>query len=82
VKRKMKLSKLQQEVIDLMNNGWELGRDVTYNGRCWMQKGGLGCGGNTKKVGHNTVHALYRKGLIEEHYRFPTAKYTLTSKAR
>ena len=36
------LSAAQQRVIDRMNDGWELGRDRTMLGRCWMQDGGIG----------------------------------------
>ena len=78
----MKLSKTQQHVIDLMESGWELGCSTTMDGRCWLQKGGLGQGGETEDVRHNTVHALYKRGLIEGHYGFPTKKYTLRKKRR
>ncbi len=73
----MKLSKTQQEVIDLMKSGWELGQSMAIHSRTWLQKNGLGRGGETKNVSGATVHALYRKGLIDSKDNFPTRKYYL-----
>jgi len=53
----MKLSKTQLEVLRLMNEGWELGRnnDGGWGGRqWWMQKGGLGYGGDDKTINSAT----------------------------
>ena len=73
-----KLNPIQQEVIDLINQGWELGSDTTINGRCWMQKGGLGKGGESKNVSHSTVHVLEYLGYIERGERhFPILHYRL-----
>jgi len=71
----MKLSKTQQEVIDLMKNDWELGTSMSGEHHSWLQKGGLGKGGESKTVSSATVHALYRKGLIKSIDVFPTRKY-------
>ena len=60
-----KLSKPQQEVIDLMRDGWELGTSMIMDSRSWLQKGGCGRGGDTKEVNASTKHALYVRGLIE-----------------
>lgn len=80
----MKLSQRQQEVIDLMKAGWELGRSIGgLTNRSWMQKDGLGRGGETKDVHSNTFFALEDKGLIEVEYeKYPRAKYRLTNKGR
>jgi hypothetical protein len=79
----VKLTKAQQEVIDLMRQGWELGVSTTADGRWWLQKGGLGRGGETNNVNANTAHALLRAGLIRSAgYSFPTQHYLLTDKGR
>ncbi len=73
-----KLTKLMQEVIDLMKNGWELAQSDTYEGRTWIQNGGAGKGGESRRVNANTFQALYSRGLIEiTNRKFPTVKYGL-----
>lgn len=78
----MKLSPRQQEVIDLMNDGWEMGVSVTMDSRCWLQKNGVGRGGKTLRVHGGTFNSLWDKGLIEPcEYSFPTRKYRLAKSA-
>lgn len=73
-----KLTEQQQEVINLMKNGWELGVDVGINGRCWLQKGGCGRGGETKPVKHSTLRTLEYLDYIEKATsKFPTHTYRL-----
>jgi len=51
VKAPSKVTKLQQDVLDLLKAGWELG--VTrrlVERRVWLQKDGLGKGGETRKI--------------------------------
>ena len=75
-----KLSKAQQEVVAMMENGWELGVSTSFDGRSWLQKGGCGKGGETKTVSIRTFSALRDAGLIESSGRsFPTEKYRLRS---
>jgi len=75
----MKLSETQQVVISLMQKGWELGRSLTIDGRAWMQKGGLGKGGESRDVRITTLLALQDKGLVIGMAReFPRQKYVLT----
>ena len=80
----MKLSKTQLEIIQLMKEGWELGRDGSscYGGRqWWMQKGGLGYGGEDKTVSSATAWKLYHLGLIckpNPNLEFPTEHWALT----
>ena len=79
----MKLSKTQQEVINKMKDGWELGRTTMglYSPRCWLQKGGLGKGGPTIDVSWATVKALhFHHQLISQIEDFPTIRYKLTQK--
>ncbi len=73
-----KLTTTQQEVIDLIKQGWELGNDLSINGRSWIQKGGLGKGGESKDVSSSTVRTLEYLGYIERGERhFPTLHYRL-----
>lgn len=73
-----KMTKVQQEVVAMMRDGWELGVLTVLDGRCWLQKGGCGKGGETKSVNNKTVAALRESGVIEIAERsFPTDKYRL-----
>ena len=73
-----KLSQRQQEVLDLMNAGWELGLDIAFHGQPWLQKGGLGRGGDSKRISHATLFALHKRGLIKIAKReFPLETYRL-----
>lgn len=79
----MKLSNAQSEIISLMLDGWELGLSTSGYVGAWVQRGGVGAGGTTKRVKINTFLALRDRGLIEKKYeRFPTSIYRLTDKAR
>ena len=72
------LSKTQKEIVNLMRNGWELGGSMSGSGGDWIQKGGLGKGGDSKNVNANTTFALYKKGVICRGLRkFPTEHYLL-----
>lgn len=75
----MKLSETQKQIISLMREGWELGASHTFTGWAWMQKDGLGKGGESRNVKSNTFFALIKLNLIscpERH--FPHSKYELT----
>lgn len=77
--KKVKLSDKQKEVILNARNGWQLGRSSSLNPRAWMQKGGLGKGGESKDISFNIWNALLRRHLIEQdYYSFPTSPYKLT----
>lgn len=74
----MKLTKNQQEVIDLLNTGWSLGQSKTINGRDRLQKDGLGKGGETKDVRKGTIYKLSKLGLIKSTgYGFPSEEFKL-----
>ena len=74
----MKLSKAQQEVVNLLSDGWEIGHSLTFDGRFWIQKGGAGRGGESKNLNANTACALIKAGIIICTERgFPTARYSL-----
>ncbi len=63
---RMKLSKPQQNIIDKMANGWELGWSHSFLVRCWLQKGGIGAGGQSEDVSDRSVSALFKQGLIKQ----------------
>lgn len=75
----MKLNAKQQDVLDKMANGWQLGYSVGGRDSGWydLQKGGQGYGGECLKVHGNTVYALQTRGLIKQVYGFPTSTYIL-----
>lgn len=76
----MKLSKAQIEVLTLMNDDWSLCASGGLDARAWLQKGGCGHGGPTKKVSVTTKQALFDRELICRKYSFPTTTYYLSQK--
>ncbi len=75
---KMKLSLRQQEVIDLMKTGWQLGINYGFNTHTWIQKDGCGKGGDAKNVHGSTVFALEnRKLIVIDTEKFPLRTYKL-----
>ena len=76
----VKLSKTQAEVVELMRQGWELGESSGFDYHVWLQKGGIGKGGEVKKVSSSTVHALWKKKVIVVAKRdYPNSIYKLVS---
>lgn len=76
----MKLSQRQQEVIDLMKQGWELGLSSGWHTWCSIQQGGQGKGGESRNININTLNSLQEKKLIEFDYeKYPTKIYRLCS---
>jgi hypothetical protein len=59
------LSKTQYKVLQLMNEGWQLGTDTFNKNRTWLQKNGIGYGGETFEVKQNTLNSLKRLNLID-----------------
>jgi len=82
----MKRFATQEEILRLMAEGWELGHSTSGWGGGpwgWLQKQGLGRGGETISVRANTAWALMRKGLIKSTgFGFPTERYVLSDKTR
>lgn len=73
-----KLSETQIEIIKLMREGWQLGVSLSMDSRYWIQKDGVGRGGETKKVTSPVYHGLKERGVLEcVDNDFPTAKYNL-----
>lgn len=78
----MKLTKAQERVVARMKEGWELGISLTMDGRVWLQKNGVGRGGETEMVHAATASALVKAGVIVcEKREFPTSKYHLARPA-
>jgi len=80
----MKLSPKLIEILQLMNGGWELGFD-SHQCKWWVQKGKLGCGGDTiHPHGRIKISRLREEGLIanDGKHHFPTTPYFLTEKGK
>lgn len=81
----MKLSKAQQRIVDLMNDGWELGYYDGLGGGYRIQKGGLGSGGDSERVRCDTAYSLIKKAVIVPNGErsFPiTRRYVLAEEYR
>lgn len=78
----MKLSKKLIEILQLMNNKWQLGRGE--DGKYWLQLNGIGRGGKTKWLhGRTQIGKLLNLNFIEScGWSFPTTKYQLTDKGK
>ena len=76
---KVKLTKLMKTVLRLMGSGWELRVSTSlHGGPPRMQKDG----GDSRGVSRKTVDALWDRKLLVQHYKFPTATYSLTTLGR
>lgn len=79
------LSKKQQEVIDLMKQGWVLKSSATADTGSWLvapsRKATLSQ--EYKNLHSNTVFSLFDRGLIKQKpgERFPSVEYVLTEQA-
>jgi hypothetical protein len=81
----MRLGHRQIEVLRMMADGWELGLYRSLHGHWTLQEGGLGRGGETKRVGHPTAFGLYDKGLIDgttDPDKLFLDRYSLTEKGK
>jgi len=77
-KWKINLTPSQKEVIKLMREGWELGASGSTSNH-WLQKDGVGRGGETKKINNSIAFVLREKNLIFcPEYHFPSSTYLLT----
>lgn len=76
----MKLSSVQQQVLQLVINGWTLKSHRYLDGRKVYQLHSLA--GTVEPIRRATVEALRRQGLIDSNKKFPAATYLLTEKGR
>ena len=62
-----KLSPAQQNILNKMANGWELGVSHSIGARrCWLQQDGIGEGGKSEDVRYSTMEVLFERGLNEQ----------------
>jgi hypothetical protein len=83
--KRVTLTPSQQRVVDRMREGWELGKGMGGDGSFWLQRNGLGRGGENETVHASTAHALYTRGVIEvarDRYPFQYWRLTPTWKMR
>jgi hypothetical protein len=74
-----KLSPAMKEVVLKMRDGWQLGKSNSYHVHCWIQKGGIGKGGESQNVNIGTWAALIdRKLIFESQHKYPSSPYELT----
>jgi len=80
----MKLTPKLIEILKLMNSGWQLGLSKSCTGGWWLQKGGCGYGGESKRFhGNVKIFELVKENLIKsDGYGFPTQTYHLTEKGK
>lgn len=80
---KVKLTEYMKAVLRFMNSGWELGSGTgSQDGPPFLQKGKVGYGGDSTNTNWNTIAGLLNRKLIKQHYKFPTATYSLTPLGR
>ena len=78
-----KLTKVQIEILMLLFNGWQIGRNEGFNPRHWMQSNGIGKGGEMRNVNVKTFNALLLDGYIQKSKQgYPTSKYDITEKGK
>jgi hypothetical protein len=79
---KVKLTKAQYRILNLMYSGWELGLNNDYQGKCWIQKGGLGRGGESEhNIYYGIIDKLEKLGFIERlDHSFSTTHCKITQK--
>lgn len=75
------VTKGQQEILNLLNNGWELGvSDFMGEQRVSIQYGGIGKGGESRKIRKSVFDALLAANLIvRTRQKYPTVMYAAAS---
>lgn len=75
----IKISSSQASVLQYMRSGWELGHSLGYKSRIWLQKNGIGKGGESINVPAKSFGKILAYNLIElKEKRYPTHIYQLT----
>lgn len=61
-----KLTKAQAETLDMLRNGWQLGKYAKLEAvaKYRIQRGGIGKGGEARRVSSTVFKALEAAGLI------------------
>jgi hypothetical protein len=75
---RVKLTPLQRDVLQKMKDGWPMG--VSYDGdHRWLQKNGVGRGGECIRVHASTFKGLSLRGLIHMvKCNYPTRTWGIT----
>jgi hypothetical protein len=85
----LKLTKKQKEIISLMQNGWELGvqtgrmvrTSLPLSDKYYLQQGGLGKGGKTKRIAYVSFLKLLNSGFITPTYNRISSSLTELGKS-
>ncbi len=78
MKSDAELSSVQKHVINLMREGWAMGKSEASTGGVWLQKDGVGRGGPTESVKIGTFLALARRNFIRcKSKDFPTSEWVI-----
>ncbi|MGS0550487.1 hypothetical protein [Xanthomonas oryzae] len=65
VEQKLVLQPERLEVVALMRNGWEMALRVRPGlVTCWLEKNGVGSGGESKSVDIETFNVLVDRGVL------------------
>lgn len=78
---KIKLSPVQIEILKLMRAGWPMAKSnkISYGYSYWLQKDGIGRGGETKYFKEPTFNFLLNNGFIALLKKsYPVSSYQLT----
>lgn len=78
------LTPKQREVVDRLREGWELGVSKSLDRqRVWIQKNGVGRGGESVDLRPRTFEALKSAGLlVPSKSKYPTYAYVLVGDPR
>ena len=76
---KPRLTDQQRHILELLNDGWQIGTGSAPGDRNWIQQGGAGRGGKTEDVKRADIDALFNQRLIFQSKRsFPTSTIDIT----
>jgi len=81
---KIKLSKTQREVLELLKKNWRIGWWTGCHPSCWLQEGRVGYGGPSKRILISTFFALRDRDLLKEikNKKYATEEYTISKKGQ
>lgn len=76
----IKLTKLRAQILNRMRDGWEMGMapKLRLGTSYWIQRNGVGRGGETQRFNSSTFEYFLSNKLIElKAKRYPTSIYQL-----
>lgn len=78
---KPELSEAGREVLEKLADGWQIGR--SSRGRTWMQRHGVGNGGDSQNIHGNVFAALMAREFIKHTGgTWPNYKFDITPAGR